>query len=69
MRYEVKFVLSLFKMKDYEEHIREPIGQAKKSARGMPWHWEPTKDAASCEKPRGAASRRYIRGFPNGAIH
>ena len=32
-------------------------GQAKKSARGMPWHWEPKKDAAICEKPRGAESR------------
>ena len=32
-------------------------GQARKSARGMPWHQEPTKDAAICEKPRGAESR------------
>ena len=32
-------------------------GQATKSARGMPWHQEPTKDAAICEKPRGAESR------------
>ena len=43
-------------------------GQATKSARGMPWHWEPKKDATNCEKPRGAVSRRYIRGYPNGAI-
>ena len=42
-------------------------GQATKSARGMPWHWEPMKDAVNCEKPRGAVSRRYIRGYPNGA--
>ena len=42
-------------------------GQATKSARGMPWHWEPKKDAVNCEKPRGAVSRRYIRGYPNGA--
>ena len=26
-------------------------GQATKSVRGMPWHQEPTKDAAICEKP------------------
>ena len=42
-------------------------GQATKSARGMPWHWEPKKDAVNCEKPRGAVSKRYIRGYPNGA--
>ena len=35
-------------------HIRgsRRNGQATKSARGMPWRWEPTKDAANCEKPR-----------------
>ena len=33
------------------------FGQATKSVRGMPWHQEPTKDAAICEKPRGAESR------------
>ena len=42
-------------------------GQATKSTRGMPWHWEPMKDAVNCEKPRGAVSKRYIRGYPNGA--
>ena len=42
-------------------------GQATKSARGMPWHWEPMKDAVNCDKPRGAVSKRNIRGFPNGA--
>ena len=31
-------------------------GQAVKGARGMPWHWEPTKDVTSCEKLRGAAN-------------
>ena len=31
-------------------------GQARKSARGMPWHQEPMKDATSCEKPRGGAN-------------
>ena len=28
------------------------IGQARKSARGMPWHQEPTKDVTSCDKLR-----------------
>ena len=31
--------------------------QAKKSARRMPWHWEPKKDAISCDKLRGAANK------------
>ena len=35
------------------EHRR---GQAKKSARGMPWHQEPMKDVISCDKLRGAAN-------------
>ena len=43
-------------------------GQATKSTRGMPWHREPMKDVTNCDKPRGAVSERYIRGFPNGAI-
>ena len=33
-------------------------GQAKKSARGMPWHQEPMKDVTSCDKLRGAANER-----------
>ena len=33
-------------------------GQAKKGARGMPWHQEPMKDVISCEKLRGAANKR-----------
>ena len=40
---------------------REPrslIGQARKSARGMPWHQEPTKDVTSCDKLRGGANIR-----------
>ena len=32
-----------------------PHGQVKKGAGRMPWHWEPMKDAISCEKLRGAA--------------
>ena len=35
----------------------------------MPWHQEPKKDAISCDKPRGAANKHYIRGFPNGETH
>ena len=35
------------------EHRRD---QANKSARGMPWHQEPMKDAISCEKLRGGAN-------------
>jgi len=34
------------------------LGQATKGAWWMPWRREPMKDAASCEKPRVAASRR-----------
>ena len=49
------------------EETQQKVGQATKSARGMPWHWEPMKDVVNCDKPRGAVSRRYIRGFPNGA--
>ena len=45
----------------------EPIdiiyGQATKSARGMPWHQEPMKDATNCEKPRGAVSRHRSVGI------
>ena len=44
-------------------------GQAKKGARGMPWHQEPMKDVTSCDKLRGAANKRYIRRFPNGETH
>ena len=33
----------------------------------MPWHWEPKKDATSCEKPRLGANSRMTRGYPNGA--
>jgi len=32
-------------------------GQATKGERWMPWRREATKDVASCDKPRGAASR------------
>ena len=32
----------------------------------MPRRQEATKDVVSCDKLRGAAHKRYIRGFPNG---
>ena len=35
----------------------------------MPWRQRPKKDVVGCDKPRGAVSRRYIRGFPNGVTH
>ena len=40
------------------EHVRRTStrGQAKKSARGMPWHQEPMKDVISCDKLRGGAN-------------
>ena len=48
---------------------REPrslIGQARKSARGMPWHQEPTKDVTSCDKLRGGANIRWSGDFRMG---
>ena len=38
--------------------ICDDEGQAKKSARGMPWHQEPMKDVISCERLRGAANEQ-----------
>ncbi len=32
----------------------------------MPWHWEPKKDATSCEKPRGGANARRSAGVRMG---
>jgi len=32
----------------------------------MPRHQKPMKDVWGCDKPRGAANRAVIRGFPNG---
>ena len=43
----------------YNSKARETsVGQARKSARGMPRHQEPTKDVISCDKLRGAANER-----------
>ncbi len=40
------------------ERDERPVkrGQARKGTGWMPWHWEPMKDATSCEKLRGAAN-------------
>ena len=52
--------------------VRADVGQAKKSARGMPWHQEPMKDAIGCDKPRGAAHKLrsvdFRMGKPGRAI-
>jgi hypothetical protein len=32
----------------------------------MPWHQEPMKDVATCDKPRGVGKQAVIRGCPNG---
>jgi len=37
--------------------LGEFYGQATKGVRWMPWRQQTTKDVASCDKPRGAASR------------
>ena len=37
---------------DGMERVSSTIGQAEKSARGMPWHQEPMKDVTSCDKLR-----------------
>ena len=41
-------------------------GQISKSKRWMPWHLEPKKDVAICDKPRGVDKHTVIRGCPNG---
>ena len=40
--------------------------QARKSARGMPWHQEPMKDVISCDKLRGAANELRSGDFRMG---
>ena len=42
-----------------EREPRFKHGQATKGTGWMPWHWEPTKDVISCEKPRGAANKPW----------
>ena len=64
MKLVKKMVNELFRVKttililSSRKNLQEPKdsnigisnGQATKSVRGMPWHQEPTKDAAICEK-------------------
>ena len=47
-------------------HDSYSCGQVSKSKRWMPWHLEPKKDVAICDKPRGADKRASIPGCPNG---
>jgi hypothetical protein len=35
----------------------------------MPWQYEPMKDAAAGDTPRGAGKQALIRGCPNGETH
>ena len=42
------------------------LGQANKSARGMPWHQEPMKDVISCDKLRGVANEHWSGDFRMG---
>ena len=37
-------------------HVEHEQGQARKSARWMPWHQEPMKDVTSCDKLRLGAN-------------
>jgi hypothetical protein len=41
-------------------------GQVRKGLRWMPWHQRAKKDAAGCEKPRGAASEHRSVGIRMG---
>ena len=43
--------------------IKRRKNQANKSTGWMPWHHTPTKDVASCDKLRGAASRHRSVDF------
>src|SRR5690242_20781462 len=46
--------------------VIDKCGQAQKGAWWMSWHREATKDAAACEKLRGAGKRALIRRCLNG---
>src|SRR5712675_971675 len=45
--------------------VIDKCGQAQKGAWWMSWHREATKDAAACDKLRGAGKRASIRRFLN----
>ncbi len=44
----------------------EELGQANKGARWMPWRKRPMKDAVTCDKVRGAGSKRRSGHFRMG---
>ena len=46
--------------------VPRTIGKARKSAGRMPWHWEPMKDVAIYDKPRGVESRHRSVDFRMG---
>jgi len=43
------------------------LNEAITGVRWMPWHLQAMKDVEGCEKPRGAATQAWIRGYLNGA--
>ena len=47
-----------FRAFSFGGELRDDVGQAKKCTWWMPRHEPATKDVASCEKPRGAASEQ-----------
>jgi hypothetical protein len=56
------FVLYLW----YEAQDTINFFKANKGVWWMPRVYEAKKDVVSCDKPGGAAHKRYIPGFPNG---
>ena len=64
--FRVKNTTKKNKITSSEKNQRFKHGQATKGAKRMPWHQEPKKDAAICDKPRGVEKQTSIRGFPNG---
>ena len=47
------------------ERIKTAV-QAKKSVRWMPWHWEPMKDAITCDKLRWVGNKLWPADFRMG---
>ena len=52
--FEMHLRVSIF---DDRDVLGKFYGQATKGVRWMPWRQQTKKDVASCDKPRGAASR------------
>lgn len=48
----------LLRKQEVPRPMQQIGGQASKGTRWMPWRQEAMKDVASCDKFRGAASRR-----------